>query len=1006
MVSVRGTLRGDHIFATLVFVADRLMATGPKPNLSKSTALAKSQALFTRVNTLTPNFSTPISPVTVYQPLPAANAALASTSAVVGNALLAAPAGTANVTTTALWGVWIAPDLNNGLSYTVQVESFAAGGGGGGGNTTSGGGGGGGGEYACEPSYTVVPGYPYIWVRGIGGYGGYANASNQLVEGGGGFNGGDTIFDLASTGGVPGGVHAHGGVPGDVTAAGVAGAGGSGSANSIVSEGGSGATNNSTSAGDNPLLFQPESSLWTAQPTAIGCWLPMDDEYPYVYLNNAVNPANNGMADITDFTGLGIVPSLSPTAPSQVPTSNNSGFYEPSQYQGCIQYQIGNVNKASARAVCQPFNFSGTALVISGWIQCDPSGIWTTPGSNATIATNCAYTENGPGVALYMHNTGSSSSPSWALTFYCANSSTIRTISATAAQTAPVPGTWYYVVATFNSGTMTLYVDGVSVASASTSTPPSVSGGASSMTLGMRTAADANLGWYFGYMSNFWFAQGVPNTTLLNTAYGLTSTPSGGGGGASGGASTGSSPFTNGGSGSGTTGGTPATPAAIVSSISTEGFPGGTGATGGATKGGSVTTAAAGGGGSGNTTGSLLAVTTITANITTAATYNGIDASTPGALYNPNQQGTQGTLLAGGQASDPGSGSKNSLLILPPGLQATLTGKTIVDCYLTFYNANPSNTVTPVLEINYSNDTYLPTNYELSAAYTSLTPVAPAVLPDSTSAQVVSLMNTPFTAALQNGTATAIVLGPGGTSATPPNAALDAYNAPAANYFYTSIYGPGSLNSFGASTAPTLTIMYTNSAPFQGETGGSGEIAVTYMADVATPVATIQPYSATDSAGNSLGQGFTGFISAFEPNQASGQATPETWHAVGAASGPGSSFGSQWGNPSSGSFAAGYRLTAEGELKLCGSVVSGSGATGTSTTIIQLPSGYYPTSGSSLRANVSVITGGVLASSPNTPYLALTTTGMIVIHNLTISSAATTLSLDGVVFPITSATIN
>jgi Concanavalin A-like lectin/glucanases superfamily len=982
------------------------MATGPKPNLSKSTALAKSQALFTRVNTLTPNFSTPISPVTVYQPLPAANAALASTSAVVGNALLAAPAGTANVTTTALWGVWIAPDLNNGLSYTVQVESFAAGGGGGGGNTTSGGGGGGGGEYACEPSYTVVPGYPYIWVRGIGGYGGYANASNQLVEGGGGFNGGDTIFDLASTGGVPGGVHAHGGVPGDVTAAGVAGAGGSGSANSIVSEGGSGATNNSTSAGDNPLLFQPESSLWTAQPTAIGCWLPMDDEYPYVYLNNAVNPANNGMADITDFTGLGIVPSLSPTAPSQVPTSNNSGFYEPSQYQGCIQYQIGNVNKASARAVCQPFNFSGTALVISGWIQCDPSGIWTTPGSNATIATNCAYTENAPGVALYMHNTGSSSSPSWALTFYCANSSTIRTISATAAQTAPVPGTWYYVVATFNSGTMTLYVDGVSVASTSTSTPPSVSGGASSMTLGMRTAADANLGWYFGYMSGFWFAQGVPNTTLLSTAYGLTSTPSGGGGGASGGASTGSSPFTNGGSGSGTTGGTPATPAAIVSSISTEGFTGGTGATGGATKGGSVTTAAAGGGGSGNTTGSLLAVTTITANITTAATYNGIDASTPGALYNPNQQGTQGTLLAGGQASDPGSGSKNSLLILPPGLQATLTGKTIVDCYLTFYNANPSNTVTPVLEINYSNDTYLPTNYELSAAYTSITPVAPAVLPDSTSAQVVSLMNTPFIAALQGGTATAIVLGPGGNSAwysgvpagspgVTPNAALDAYNAPAANYFYTSIYGPGSLNSFGASTAPTLTIMYTNSAPFQGETGGSGEIAVTYMANVATPVATIQPYSATDSAGNSLGQGFTGLINAFDPSLglAGGLGStpttqPEAWHDMTTIL---ATTGNWEVNPAG--YKAAYRLTAQGDLQLGGQIK----CLGTNGTICTLPSAYWPTV--QVQVNCTVIGASITSPTTSTAKLNLSTSGVLSCGAFTVTSSSI-LSLDGMFFTL------
>src|SRR5580698_7948481 len=156
------------------------MGGTPKPNLVKTTALSKAQGLFSRINSLLPSYSTPISPSTVYQPLPVGGLGN------VGNELLAAASGG---TTNALWGVWIAPNINNGADYTVQVECFAGGGGGGGGSLTAsgGGGGGGGGEYACEPVYSVTPGLPYIWIRGLGGQGGFANTSNQLVEGGDGF---------------------------------------------------------------------------------------------------------------------------------------------------------------------------------------------------------------------------------------------------------------------------------------------------------------------------------------------------------------------------------------------------------------------------------------------------------------------------------------------------------------------------------------------------------------------------------------------------------------------------------------------------------------------------------------------------------------------------------------------------------------------------------------------------------------------------------------------------
>lgn len=525
------------------------------------------------------------------------------------------------------------------------------------------------------------------------------------------------------------------------------------------------------------------------------------------------------------------------------------------------------------------------------------------------------------------------------------------------------------------------------------------------MALGMKP--DSNAATYFGYMSNFWFVEGVPSASLINTAFGLTVAAGGSGGGSSGGpylvnasGFVSNQAYQNGNAGttatgsSGGAGGTTPTQSAYAAGYTTDGEAGGLGSNSGSTNVGTANLGAGGGGCGTNT--SPLAVQTLTAAITTAATFNGMDGSQPGVLYNPNTQGTQGTLLAGGQASDPVSGTKNSILLLPPGLAKTLTGTTIVDCYLTVYNATPSNTVDPLLEISYSADVSIPTTYQSALASGASTPLTAYIMLDGTAAQVISLMNTGFSAALTAPTpATALVLGPGSnivsaTSPAPPY--FDAYNAPAGNYFYTSIYGPGALNSAGGSLAPVLTILYTNSAPKQGETGGGGYLAVTVIDQEAIPVAAIQPFATTDSQQNGFAQGFTGPITAFHPGpNGSGGYSAETWQAV-------SVFGSNWGAAEG--YPVGYRLTAQGDIQLTGRVTS----SGAGTTLFTLATAYINLLSflvNPLMSPVTVFSSGssLTNQTTTTVHLNLNPNGTITVSN-TANVTGTVLQLDGATFPV------
>jgi hypothetical protein len=794
-------------------------ATPPKPSLVKST-LSVAQSTKNRFNSLLPTVPSQFSPVTVYQ---------AGTLGVGGqlNAPTSVfPAGAG------YYGVWTAPDLNSGNDYAVQVECFGGGGGGGGGSTTSGGGGGGGGEYAAEKSYPVKPGTVYVWVVGVPGSAGTANSdSNQGATAGG--TGGTTIFDIAGTG-VAGGVVAHGGMGGDAGNTGLGGDGGAGSLNTVEFGGGGGGTNLPGGGGgsggqggtDNPVsLFT--AGLLSAPPQA---WYVMNDASTNGQLND--NTGNNQTANPGSYGGGGLSYGQS-TAPSQVPAYQNAAnppsSPNPTAAGGMLRFNLAQLNQQSGYVLLPGFTFSGSRLTISGWITPDPSGTWgnTASGSRAVIAgNNEGYSANSAaGITLYLVNNGSSANPNWQLVFYCAsNSSHHQTVTTSL---PPVAGTPVYVVATFNSGVMTLYVNGTSAGTATgsfTSIP-----GWPTISFGLNFGADPEISrdWFFGYMSNFWFADGVLNAAGVTQAFsgsGGSSTEGGAGGGASGG------PEATGGTGaagsgsSGGAGGTPATQPSADIGLNTPASAGIAGTAGGSGNSGITGAAGAGGGGAGSST-SPPNIVTVQVPFTTAASYCGTDASggAAGAVYNPVIQGTTGRLFTGGQASDAASGSKNSLLILPPNLAASLqvSNYTVLRVTLTVFNANPQSTSNALMQVGWSPSTFLPITYIAddvagSAGVIEIPAGAYSVTADLTESQLGNY--------LQNGGATALVLGPGDAPT------FAAYNATTAADFYTATYGPGAADNAGNSLAPFLTVTYAQSTTVQqGSPGGAGAILLTFV---------------------------------------------------------------------------------------------------------------------------------------------------------------------------------
>lgn len=339
-----------------------------------------------------------------------------------------------------------------------------------------------------------------------------------------------------------------------------------------------------------------------------------------------------------------------------------------------------------------------------------------------------------------------------------------------------------------------------------------------------------------------------------------------------------------------------------------------------------------GGGASGNMTASP-ALQVLTVPFSTAAAYCGIDAlGNAAAPYSVNLQNNPASrlntvLFAGGQAADAGSGTKNSMLLLPPTLAAALGDNqyTIHQVFLTFTNANPAATTPSILEVGYSSDTTLPQIY-FGTSLISYIAAVPIAVGDTTITYDMSQSG--IGELLQSGAATALILGPGA------DPTFDAYNSPSGPDFFCSIYGPGAADSFGNPQFPYLTIVLQQTETVQaGSTGNGGAILITAIDNHNTPVATIQPYATADVDGNQFAQGYTGLVTAFDPTEVTpGNFVPESWKQV--------TLAGNWsasGNGISGFF---YRLTAQGDLHIVFDITTTSSVGNVNT--VPILSEYWP----------------------------------------------------------------
>ncbi len=968
------------------------------PRLGKSQALNIAQGTTTRLSSLIPNVATQLSPVTVYTPGAPGGA---------GNELLAAPGHP--VTVSSSYGVWVAPDVNgDGSTWYATVECFGGGGGGGAGNSTQGGGGGGGAEYAREDQYPIEPGKSYVYVVGLPGSGGFSNTAGNPGQGTAGTTGGTTVFDLAGLG-LAGGVVANGGQGGDQTSIGIGGTGGNGSNNTIHYNGGNGGTNVSGNGSDNPISLSQISGMFvgnTLNPSIITTWYIMNDSA----LANSRNDAtgNNHGANWLNITAPGFTTGGTnpPQAPAQVPAyTSPAGTWGPNQTTAgwVSEFNVKSTSQASARVNANVPGFDGSRLTVSCWIQAPAAATWgnTANGSIAVIASNSQHphTNSLQGYALYLLQEGTPSAPAWNLQANVGNGFSLT--QASGGTIAATPGTWYYIVMTYNAGTLKIYVNGALIQSAVSSGYTSVPGGPYNSRLGLDPAATAN--WFFGNISNIWWATDCATATMITQAYGLTPATGGAGGGASGG------PSAQGGNGisaSGATagaGGTPPTQPTSVASNTTAARGGYAGSnfhtsnpSPSAPSGGSY----GGGGGGCGSSAAPPALTTLTYPFTAAATYAGTDAtSNPSNPYNTNQQanptsGLNTLLYAGGLASDAASGSKNSVLLLPKGLSQTIStsGHTITAVLLTLTNAYPNNPVESILEVGYSNDTTLPQTYTGSSIAGH---VGAVEIPPGAGTITYDLTQTGLATHLANGTATALVIGPG---ASPT---INAYNAPTGPQFYSSIYGPGAYDTSGNPQYPYLTILYEpTSGAQQGSNAAGGGILVTNVDNKHAPVAFIQPYAGTDvngnnyaagltapvtvqngntpvawiqpvagtdvhgnnyapgytgavttqsgntpiavvqpvpgvdAQGNTYAAGVTGPITAYDPTVTTpGSLLPEVWKSM--------SLINSWKNQGGGDLSCQYRMLPTGSIEICGTLNT-NGGTVTSRTFFTLPSAYWP----------------------------------------------------------------
>ncbi len=944
----------------------------PSPKLGRSQALNVAQTTVSRLATIVPTLTTQLSPVTVYQP-----------GATVGDEL-EAPTSIVPVGATGYYGVWVAPDLlGNGQEYYAQVECFGPGGGGGGGNSTQGGAGGGGGEYACEPQYPVKPGASYAYVVGLPGTGGINNLSS-ISPGSAGISGGITRFDLAGLG-LSTGVIANGGQGGDQSSVGTGGAGGTGSSSSIHADGGAGGTNNSADGSDNPLSLAGAPGMFTGNTLSssiIPCWYIFNDTSITSKINDDTENSNNG--SVTSFgKGGGLQPSYL-NLPSQVPAYNAPAqapiLPNAQAVNSGIWFENLNPSSPAAKVTASSFPFAGSLLTVSCWIQCDPSGTWgNTPGNSyAVIAANTKnYAGNSmKGYALFLVNEGTAGSPSWKLFATVGNGTSRTTASYAIGQT---PGNWHYVVMTYNAGTLSLYVNNALIQSATSSGYTSVPGGAYVSTVGMDPSTTAN--WFFGFISNLWWANDCATTALLSQAYGSMPASGGGGGGGSGGPGGAGGTGVAGAGATGGAGGSVAATPASLAATTTPAQTGWAGANGGLSdftpiSGGTGSSWGAGGGGSGDWAGTAPPLQTLIVPFSSAATYCGPDGTSPGAVYNANQQSNPASrvnsvLYSGGQPSDTSSGSKTSMMLLPGNLPDTLGNSdfwAVSQVLLTFTNANPSATTDTVLEIGYSADTVLPQAY-LGASEVNY--IGQAVIPPGATTITYDLTPGYLNAYLQNGRAKALILGPGVYGPT-----FDAYNAPAGPQFNCAVYGPGAADTLGNPLFPYLTIYYqeiSQTAVQNGSAGSPGAIVITAVNNEYLPVSAIEPFAVTDAGGNKFAPGYTGPVTAFDPTAVTTPGTfkPETWKLAILQNG--------WTNAGGTNAKAQYKLLSTNEVKITGVISPGTKTDG--TLLFTLASAYWPAK----QQRIPLTTQGSTGTPTQVPFLNINTNGQCTIIGVNVA---------------------
>lgn len=202
-----------------------------------------------------------------------------------------------------------------------------------------------------------------------------------------------------------------------------------------------------------------------------------------------------------------------------------------------------------------------------------------------------------------------------------------------------------------------------------------------------------------------------------------------------------------------------------------------------------------------------------------------------------------------------------------------------------------------------------------------------------------------------------------------------------------------------AFAAPVGGHTYANlvlSGPATTVTGHKDNVFLAFFSSDGTSSSANLEFSYTDTTGSSHEYAYldasglnilSGSINATKPGTGTpaSPAVAESWHALPL---------SGW-TVSTGGYHASYRITAQGDLELSGRITT----TGTSTTLTTaLPSGYFQATSPFLSSPVvSLLSGGVTAGQ--SPRIAISNTGVLSVAGITVNSG-TTLSLDGVIFPV------